>query len=250
MTRASKLSQATSEQQTNLNEISKPDDTNDSDSNSESSIESTHDQDEDFELNSNEDSDEDLMMEVINVVDKKQKPFKKPNKRKKQYQQKDLAYIQNRYKGINMDYISDIDSDESLGPKEEASTTKAIKHQWYFDLCDSFDKLPLNFSSNYLVIFRGHTNILSKYSLHDLQSATKDIFQKHIQKVNFIQRGFYTQFYILKELQNSLHFSLSSNASQHLMNICKNKNIVYKTYSNEKCYSDESMLTYSKMLMN
>ena len=72
MTRASKLSQATSEQQTNLNEISKPDDTNDSDSNSESSIESTHDQDEDFELNSNEDSDEDLMMEVINVVDKKQ----------------------------------------------------------------------------------------------------------------------------------------------------------------------------------
>ena len=83
MTRASKLSQATSEQQTNLNEISKPDDTNDSDSNSESSIESTHDQDEDFELNSNEDSDEDLMMEVINVVDKKQKPFKKPNKLKK-----------------------------------------------------------------------------------------------------------------------------------------------------------------------
>ena len=25
------------------------------------------------------------------------------------------------------------------------------------------------------------------------------------------------------------------------MNICKDKNIVYEKYSNEKCYSDESM---------
>ena len=48
-------------------------------------------------------------MNVMKSKKKSQDTQKK--KRNKQYQQKDLAYIQNRYKGINMDYILDIDSD-------------------------------------------------------------------------------------------------------------------------------------------
>ena len=91
------------------------------------------------------------------------------------------------------------------------------------------------------MIFKGNAGTFDKYALQDFQSIPKEIFQRNIKKVIFIQRGFYTQLYVLKELQNSLHFSLGSNASQQLMKICKDKNIQYEKYMNRKSYSTESM---------
>ena len=105
------------------------------------------------------------------------KPKYTKEKRKKEYKQKDLAYIKNRYQSTSIDSISDIDSDESFVSNEEI--TKSVKHQWYFDLCENFDKSSSNFSSNCLVIFKGNAGTFGKYSLHDLQSLHKDIPKTH-----------------------------------------------------------------------
>ena len=94
-----------------------------------SSIESTHDSDEDFEFEN--DSDDYYETE-------KKRPKLKNDKRKKEYKQKDLAYLKNRYQSTNIDSISNIDFNESFVSNEEITTS--VKHQWYYVLCDNFDK--------------------------------------------------------------------------------------------------------------
>ena len=104
---------------------------------------------------------------------KKKRPKLKNDKRKKEYKQKDLAYLKNRYQSTNIDSSSNIDSDEYFVSNQEITTS--VKHQWYYDLCENFDKSSSNLSSNYLVIFKGNAGTFDKYALQDFQSIPKEI---------------------------------------------------------------------------
>ena len=215
----------------------------DSEYESESSIESKHEFDEDFELNSDPDSDDDYVIEdkkvtaiTISEKIKPNKSKKRPRKRNKNYQRKDLEYLQTRYHSTNIETSSDIESDLSSELKEEnTNRTRQTKHQWYFQLSNKFTTSSFNFSNNYLVIFRGTSNGIAKCLLSDLLSKQIDDFQRNIDKVIFIQRGQYAQLYIIKELQKSLHFSLNQGASDYLLNICREKKIEYEKYQNTIC---------------
>ena len=231
-----------------------------------------HDSDETFifevdtDDNSNDDDYEDFIYNNndINTIEQSSAMKKKPKvtkksknayktsdtkKRKNIYKAKDISSLISKYRRNDIiDYDSGLEIDDynEIG---EAPSASYLSHQWVYDL-RTYDTDGMNFSKKYLVIVTGNCTKLSKLVYNDIESFTEKIAKLHISQVTFIQRGEYTQFYILKGLQRKLHFSLGSKSKKKLLNYCKSNNISYSNYTNRYQVRNDTMFLHNQERIN
>ena len=193
-----------------------------------------------IEISSSEESDEDDMddedfvyeehIEEIAVASTIQRKKVGTTKRNKSYKSKNQEFLIKKYKLDQMD----IDSEEEemfISKKLISDNETNLNHQWVYDL-RKLDNQEELFSNKYLVILRGNSSRISKLRFQDLQQSEKNTFKSNISGVQFIQRGSYTQLYIIKELQRSLHFTLGSTSTKTFINYCKKNQVKYNNFTN------------------
>ena len=93
-------------------------------------------------------------------------------------------------------------------------------------------------------MLHGNSFKLSKLSMEDIYELP-EIFKDCINKVEMFQRNPYSQFYILKNLQNSLHFSLGSTSYRQLLEFCKKYKFAVDNYLHDSSVENDAIWLYN-----
>ena len=163
---------------------------------------------------------------------------------KKEFQPKSSEYLSQKYKSRQIDSDSEMEDYNDIVLNQQ--TTPYKNHQWVYDL-KQMDSSIESFANNFLVVVRGNASKVSKYSYDDLEESPS-VFEKSIHLILFIQRGQYTQFYILKKLQKSLHFTLGPKSTKVLIEYCKSNKIQYQKYTHRYQINNSSITLRNQIL--